>query len=269
LSGNHLTYHDSKLYYQKHIGGEKTLLIFHGFGHTHQNMEVISQYFLKKGYTVYSFDLFFHGNSTRTEATKPISIQELKQIIDLFLQKENISTFELLSYSLGSRFALTILGLYPKQVAAIYLIAPDAIQLSKWYRFSTSTWLGNKLFALVTQYPIFYQLLLSCAEKLKLANPSAIRFARNQMKTLAEREKIYHTWMSFRKLYQPFDQLSEQINQHQIQFKLFLGKYDRMIPHKILIQKCQSIHQKHIYVYDTGHNQLIHLDQLIYDLLKE
>ena len=263
---NFIQYHSSKLHYQKHKGGDKTVLIFHGFGHTHQDMNKISDLFVQAGYTVYSFDLYYHGKSFKDYSTKPIHIEEFKHIISLFINREKLQKFELLSYSIGSRFALTITYLFSGKIKALYLLAPDSICLSSVYRFSTSTFIGKTLFKLITKSSIVYKMLIATIGKLGIINASTIRFAKNQMKTVQERNKIFYTWMSFSKLYQSFQDVVNLMNKHHIDYHLFLGKYDRIIPSKKLIQKSQSIHQKTIYLYDMGHTQLLHSKQTLKDL---
>jgi len=59
------------LVYRKSGSAKKTLLLFHGFGQDHTAFDAIDT--LNELYTCYSFDLFFHGQSTWANDDNPIS----------------------------------------------------------------------------------------------------------------------------------------------------------------------------------------------------
>jgi len=261
----YISYKNSSLHYKKYQGGKKNIFIFHGYGHTHVEMFQLSKFFQQRGYTVYAFDLFFHGNSVWDYKEQPIQLEELKHIFTILLKKERIAHFSLLAYSIGSRFALSISYLFPQYVDAMYLIAPDAVKVSHWYRFLTSTTVGMILFRLVKSKR-FYNISVSIMSKLVFINTGILRFVKYRMSTEHERNKIYMTWMAFKKLSIPFVLLSEKLNEHAVSFYMFLGKYDRIIPYDKLMKQMKYLENKEVYLYDMGHNHLIRSTEVLDDL---
>ena len=69
-----------------------------------------------------------------------------KKLLGLFLEKENIEDFHVMGFSLGARLALTSFEMFPSKVKKLYLLAPDGIQDSIWFRIATGFWWGKKLF---------------------------------------------------------------------------------------------------------------------------
>ena len=73
---------DQELFYEKNGEGEKTLIFFHGFG---QNHKILSPWveLTNKQYTIYNFDLYYHGNSSRPDII--LSPEEWKSLFANFL----------------------------------------------------------------------------------------------------------------------------------------------------------------------------------------
>lgn len=105
------------LHYSKN--GNRPLLMFHGYG---QDASVF------KHIEGYSIELFFHGNSIWNKGEEPLEKSEWKDIIDEFLNKNNITTFSVLGFSMGGKFALATLEAFPGRVKEIILLAPDGVQ---------------------------------------------------------------------------------------------------------------------------------------------
>jgi len=265
MSSTYIPYKDSRLAYQKYEGGESCLFVFHGFGHTHLNMQEISFFFQKRGYTVYAFDLYFHGQSEWLYRGKPIQLTELQHIFSSFIAQEGIASFAVLAYSIGSRFAVSLGYLFSQNLSALYLIAPDAVKISPWYRFLTGNYFGKSIFRLVKNERA-YKIALSVMSSLGFVNASTLRFVQNRMKNKEERNKIYTTWMAFRVLGIPFEHLAQRFNCEEVPFYLFLGKYDRLIPYQKLLKQMDYLHKKEVYLYSTGHNQLPYAKSFFDDL---
>src|SRR5258708_7224352 len=139
-----IEYHGSKLFYYKYGVGQKAILLFHGFGQDHTAFNSWIEV-LKGDYMVYSFDLFFHGDSVWT-SSDPVEKADWKEIIELFLRKEKIVEFELSDCSMGGKFVLSPLESFPDRIKKIALIAPDGIKVNFWYRLATYPFLMRALF---------------------------------------------------------------------------------------------------------------------------
>ena len=57
-----IVYQSSELYYYREGDGNKVILLFHGFGQDHKAFDSWIDV-LESDYTIFAFDLFFHGNS--------------------------------------------------------------------------------------------------------------------------------------------------------------------------------------------------------------
>jgi len=265
MSSSYISYKNSRLAYQKYEGGKSCVFVFHGFGHTHLSMQEISLFFQERGYTVYAFDLYFHGDSEWQYDGSPIQLNELEHIFSSFLVQEDIDSFAILAYSIGSRFAVSLSYLFPQYLSAIYLMAPDAVKISAWYRFLTGNYFGKSIFRLIKNERA-YKIALSVMSSVGLVNASMLRFVQNRMKNKTERNKIYVTWMAFRALGIPFERLAQKLNREKVPFYLFLGKYDRLIPYQKLLKQMDYLKESEIYLYDTGHNQLLYAKPFFEDL---
>jgi pimeloyl-ACP methyl ester carboxylesterase len=162
-------YEGSRLHYLKYLGGEKIMLAFHGYGQDAQVFHEISTY-LTNGYTVYSFDLFFHGRSTWNKTKGEFSKNELETIFNMFLGKENISEFSVMAFSLGGKTALCLAELYPEKIEKLILIAPDGIKTSFWYNLATYPGPIRSLFRYIIFSPKLFFQLASLLYHLKFAN---------------------------------------------------------------------------------------------------
>src|SRR5690349_5025567 len=108
------------------------MLAFHGFG---QGKEAFSTFgeALSSDYTLYSFDLFFHGKSEWNYEEEPLEKEFWSEIIQRFLKEQDIRSFSVVGYSMGGKFALATVEAFPTHVKEVYLLAPVGIWISPWY----------------------------------------------------------------------------------------------------------------------------------------
>ncbi len=186
MSGDYhlLKFKKGILGYTKVGHGNQVLLAFHGFGQDHTAFDPIVGE-LEKRFTIYSFDLFFHGDS-EWHGNEPISKQEWATIISQFVNQENLSRFSLLGFSLGAKFALAALEAFEGAVESICFISPDGIKRNIWYNIATR-FPGRWFFQSLIKRPKRFHSILSLAQQLKLVDDSVIRFARSQMETEQQR----------------------------------------------------------------------------------
>src|SRR6185437_13009699 len=93
------------LHYRQYGKGSSALLCFHGYGQDHDVYRELEALYGNK-YTIYSFYLFYHGQSFWHNKKQPIEKEDWSAIIHQFLALEHIDHFSLVGYSMGSRFAL-------------------------------------------------------------------------------------------------------------------------------------------------------------------
>lgn len=252
-----VTINNTTLHYHKSGHGEKTLLAFHGFGQTGSIYHELAQE-LADRYTVYAFDLFFHGSSTWPHGEQPLEKEFWKSLINQLLTENNIQTFSLLGFSMGGKFALATLEAFPKQTQELILIAPDGIKTSFWYSLATYPVAFRNLFKSMIQKPERFNAIIQVAHKLRLVDKGILRFVESQMNTEEKRNRVYFSWVVFRHLKFNMTEIAHLINTHAIKLVMITGKYDKIITTKNMNRLLHKVKNNHSFTPETGHNGVIH-----------
>lgn len=241
----------STLFYQKRGNGGQCLLLFHGVGDDHSAFDALSQE-LAHQYTFYSFDLFFHGVSSRSDNTAPLSKNEWKDLIEAFLRQESINRFSVLGFSMGARLAMATAEAFAPQINNLFLVAPDGIVTSPWY------WLAvrfpfRKVFESFVRRPSNFERLLEVAHKFRLIDAGTMKFARLQMRSSEHRQRVYNTWMCFRDLSFDTDHLFKTLARHDAQTFVLLGSKDKMIDASSIQRKLRHTSDCDVRLVDATH----------------
>ncbi len=245
----------AKLFYSKSGNGAKSLLLFHGFGQDHTVFNLLVSE-LKETHTCFSFDLFFHGNSSWDGPERPVSQQEWKTLITRFLEKENVQNFSVLGYSLGGRPAIATYGAFPSRTDQLILVAAEGIRYNFWYQWATMPWIGRPLFRKLSFHPTLLNKAILTAENLGIISRSVARFASKQMSLPAMRHRVYHSWIAFRSLGLSVNSLKKLALQSKTQLKLIFGANDPIIsPNEI--KSIRQLPKARIEVIDVGHHGLL------------
>lgn len=229
LSKNH------SLSYYTFGSGNTPLLCFHGYGLNgldfRQYAEALPQY------TFYSFNLYFHDAASFFSPAKDYAPRHLGRIMERFFERNGIEAFDLLAFSIGSRFALTLLELFPQRVGRVTLLAPDGLAEKAAYRFSTRTAIGRALFKAACHSPQLLRLPARWLSKANLLPQSVGKLVRNEVATPFLRRRVYNTWILSSKLIInkiQFLTLTKQIP--HVPIKVFLAKREEMLSNKKLIK---------------------------------
>ncbi|MBA4055299.1 MAG: alpha/beta hydrolase, partial [Marivirga sp.] len=140
-----LRYKKSSLHYINTGSGSKILLVFHGFGQDHKVFRELTES-LSGIYTIYLFDLYFHGKSEWGYDELPLEKEHWKDTIQQFLNENEIEKFCLAGFSLGGKFVLSTLESFPSKTEEVFLLAPDGIKTSSWYSLATYPIIFRKIF---------------------------------------------------------------------------------------------------------------------------
>jgi pimeloyl-ACP methyl ester carboxylesterase len=253
--GSIINYKNSQLYYSKSGEGETILLLFHGFG---QHLGVFNDWTPHLGtqFTLYQFDLFFHGQSVWNEK-EALEKKEWEQIIELFLAKEKIDHFSLAGFSLGGKFAMATAECFPEKVKQLFLLAPDGIKTSAWYSLATYPLATRSLFKSMIEKPERFFRLIKIARTLNLVDKGIVRFVENQMNTRKKREQVYLTWVFFRHIKVELGTFAQLINKQSIPVTMIVGKYDKVIVAENMKLLLDKLDKKELFVLEAGHNDLI------------
>ncbi|HRG11449.1 MAG TPA: alpha/beta hydrolase [Cyclobacteriaceae bacterium] len=243
------------LYYRKTGSGDTVVLWFHGFGQNHQAFDKLIEA-NSEGFTHYTFDLFFHGNSVWA-GDGAIDKQQWKELIQLFLDQTGIKNFSIVGFSIGCRFAVTLAEQFPDGVLKLIMLAPDGIQFRFWYWFATYPYLCRKLFHRIVTKPAFWNRLLSFLETTRLIDRKLLRFAQRQMDTQQKREQVYNSWVHFRYLKSNVAGLALMADVHKITITLIAGTRDKVVPARLVQILKNQKPVLHYHLLDANHNELI------------
>lgn len=247
---------EASLKYTIWPGGEKILLCFHGFGQDHSVFR--SVYEAAKGtYTVYSFDLFFHGESQWHLGEQSLLPAHWFELMQHFFEKEPMEHFEVMGFSMGGKYALITAQLFPNKVGHIHLLAPDGIKTHFSYRFSTYPLLFRKLFKTQIKKPGFFNGLVKFTRSLKLMDNYTLRFAEKQMDTEFKRAQVYYSWVALRHFMPDLNLVADIVNHSQTALTFYLGKYDKVIHRTEIKPLADLLDDYELVEVESGHSRLI------------
>lgn len=245
-----------QLAYGKRGTGTKALLFFHGFGQDHHVFDELTDA-LSQDYTCYVFDLFFHGQSTWAKGESAIEKTEWKDLLTQFLEEHRIENFSVLGFSMGGKFALSCLELFPLRIESVFLLAPDGIKTNFWYSLATYPIAFRKLFKSMINHHERFHTVARMALRLGFIDKGILRFIESQMNTEEKRKRVYYSWVVFRHFQFNPEKLAHYINEQNISFTLIAGKYDKIITVANMKPFIDKLKQVRFEVIEAGHNDLI------------
>src|ERR1700741_765271 len=92
-------YKQASLHYSVYGNGSKPIFLFHGFGLNGTIFYELEKV-LAEEYTLYNFDLFFHGKSEWRTLEEPMSEEFWTELVTEFIREKNLPSFSLLGYSI-------------------------------------------------------------------------------------------------------------------------------------------------------------------------
>jgi pimeloyl-ACP methyl ester carboxylesterase len=249
-------YRRNLVHYVKAGNGNHPLLVFHGFGQDH-TLYVPLLKSLSKKYTLYIIDLFFHGKSEWNEGEKPLHKSEWNNILQVLFQEQHISSFSILAYSLGGKFALATVEGFPKQIREIFLLAPDGIKTSFWYSLATYPKVLRSFFKSMIFRHDRFLMITNRLNNMNLVDKGLLRFADFQMNTEAKRKRVYYSWVVFRHLTFDLKNIAALINDNNIRLTMIVGKYDKVIRPENMQRLLKHVRDYKIEILESGHTGLI------------
>ena len=256
MSTNSFEYEGAVIQFEKYGNGNKIIFAFHGFGQDKFHYRKIALV-LGKEYTLYSFDLFFHGASFWHKKDKPIAKDFWIEMIRLFMNHYHIEKASFMGFSMGGKFAMALTEGLPGKTDELILIAPDGIKVSPYYILATGPAFMRRVLRSLVINPTPFKWVTKLAVGLHLADKSVIRFAETQMNTREKRRRVYYSWVVFRKLTVDPEKLAYVVNKHQIKVTMFLGMYDKIMTLKQMAPFLSMISDEEVHSLVAGHNNLL------------
>lgn len=208
-------------------------------------------------YTLYSFDLFAHGQSVWGHGDSALSPKVWSEMIEEFLEQEQINEFSIMAYSMGGKMALTAYEYFSKRVKKLILIAPDGIKTSFWYSAATYPGILSKFFKFTVYNPSYYFKILKVFKFFKLIDQGILKFADNEMNSPSKRERVYFSWMIHRNIIPSKEIIVEKLNASSTEIIFVTGRYDKIMQSKDIATFADKIKNAKHYVLDSGHTSLL------------
>lgn len=256
MESKFLHYKGVTLHYLKHGYGNKALICFHGYGQDASVFLPLAEVLAQK-YTLYSFDLFFHGKSNWKDCEIPLSADFLAQLFEYWIDQERLADINFCGYSLGGKIIISLLQKSKIQVNKILLIAPDGIKTNFWYDLATYPYWARRIFKYTVEHPAAFFRIVNVLGKIGALDKGVVKFAKFRMNERAKREKVYNTWLTYRKLRPQLQTLSRKINAEDIHLVLYLGQFDKIITYKRVKPLLNQLNQYEYFSLNKGHSGLI------------
>ena len=235
--------------------GKKKIIAFHGYG---QDSEVFRQLSdLDPELTVYSFDLFYHGLSSLPPVNPPLTAARLAQIFSDFLLQASLEKFSVIGFSMGGKYALSIISSFPDMVDKVILVAPDGIKKDFWYQLATRSIAVRWIFRKVVDHPEILRKTAFLLDRLNLVDGRVRKFALNEMNTREKRIRVYQSWIFHRHLFVNLGEIAEKIRREKIEVVFVLGKHDRIITPKYIIPLKKLLTASEVKELSCGHTTLL------------
>jgi pimeloyl-ACP methyl ester carboxylesterase len=249
------------LHYHRLGHGPKILLAFHGIGQTGLSCFQAFAGSLGNDYTIYAFDLFFHGQSQGIHGHDSFSEEDMvtkpvwEKLISTFLLEHTIERFDIVAFSMGGRFALATLEAFSQQIDKAFLIAPDGVSEHPVYTLASRFPPTRKLFHWALQNPDTLIKSAGLFEKLGLIHNSLIRFTQYMLADPKRQETIYRSWLAFRMLKFDIPAVYQKLEGTKIY--LFVGKYDKLLKAKDVKKLSVLLPKGQYHVLSAGHAHLV------------
>ncbi len=208
-------------------------------------------------YTIYSFDLFLHGQSSHLSEENPLTVHQWCEIVRHFLDEQHITRFSLMGYSMGGRFVLTLVVCFAERIRQIILVAPDGIRSSSWYQFASATVVGNHLLRITVLQPRLFFATLHWAYRRGWVQRSVLRFVESHMNTRGKRWLVYRRWTALRNISPNLAAVIEQANSQSVRVTIYVGTYDKIVNAKQVVALHKKLNNSQLYDLPCGHNKLI------------
>jgi pimeloyl-ACP methyl ester carboxylesterase len=242
------------LHYQKIGKSDKILLAFHGMGQDFSCFQKFAQTFDNQ-YTTYLFDLPFHGES---KVNEPIITKEIwQEYLENFLQENQIKNFSIIAFSMGGRFALATLEAFSERIENALLLAPDGITEDPFYYGATRFNFTRNLFKKLLKNNHKFHGFAGFLSRVGIVHESVLKFAKMMVNTPEKQEQLYQSWIGFRTLRFDIEKLSQLIDNQPIKIKIFMGKYDKLLPIHNVYPLTKRLKNIELIVLESTHGRLV------------
>lgn len=249
-----LAYEGNIISYVTYGTGSTPVVCLHGYAQNATRWSILEP-FLKDRFTLYAFDLPYHGR-TQWKNVETFTVAAFVDIIKQVLLP-GAKTFYLLAYSMGGRIALGLLQAIPQMIAKVVLLAPDGLHGNPWYRFATHTRAGRALFNECKKNP---KLIISVGKQLRkrgILSEQMYNLAHYYINDETARFTLYDRWISTRHFDPSLSKLRAIILRQHTPVDMIFAKHDKIILASRGTAFAKGVESYvHIHVIDAGHSFL-------------
>lgn len=249
------TSHGHVISYHQYGRGENTIVCFHGFGQSGEVFEIYSQD-LGDQHTIVAIDLFFHGGSIY-RSNDPLVHTLWHEIFFEFKCALNIHQFDVIGFSIGSKFAISTFMQYSDQIRYLFLMAPDGLRESRWYRLATFPLVRQFIFKYLMTHPRRLDQLIYLLGRFKIINASTFKFIRTHLRNHEKRIQVYDSWSGFRKMRYKLNVVKSHFAAHPLPIQIVFGNMDHILGiYQLGSTLCKFKNLEAHYVH-SNHNSLV------------
>lgn len=206
-------------------------------------------------YTTYLFDLPFHGKS---EVEELIITKEIwKEYLSEFLQENQIQNFSIICFSMGGRFGLATLEAFSERIEEAILLAPDGITEDPFYVLATRFGFTRKIFKYVVNHQHKFHGFANMLASIGITDHSVVKFAKMMVDSSEKREQLIKAWVGFHQLRFDMKNLTQLINNQEITMRIFMGKYDKLLPIQNVYPLTKHLENKELIILESSHARLV------------
>ncbi len=231
-------------------GNQKLWLVaFYGYGQSATVFEALYDK-IKSTHNILVID------NPMQDYSRDIHPEDLKKYLSECFSRLGISTFQTVSYSMGSRLNLYMPLFFKNQLKRIIIAAPDGIKFNFWNRVAISTPWGRWLFKYFVENGPIYMKVLKFLNSIGIVNKSMYAFSKWNMRDDKRRKNVYNAWMNMRYLRPNLNEVNNIIEENKIAMTTYFGKNDPVIP-IALQERCEKYFPTASHVLlDADHNLL-------------
>lgn len=242
------------MFTHKLYGGKKSqwLIAFYGYGQSASVYEALFKQ-IQSTYNLLVID------NPMQDYQQDIHPTDFRDALQQLLVQYDISTFNTISYSMGSRLNLYIPIFFPEKVNKMMLVAPDGIVTNFWNRAAVNTPWGQRLFYFFVQHGDAYVKTLTFFHRLGIVNKSLYAFSKWHMRDITRRRNVYNAWMNMRLLRPDLLRVQQVIDGHHITLITFFGRQDPVIS-PVIQRKCAMAFPAASHRWLEGDHNLLNME---------
>lgn len=255
LEHHFINFHNSTIHYTKQGSQTPVLICFHGHGWNCYNFDYIMPE-LVQHFTVYSFDLFAHGESEWKEEEE-FSQDHFKNIFEIFFKNHDIHQFSVMGYSLGGRWATSLMASYSNQTKAIYLVAADGLKRGTIIDILSRIKQTNKIINYFIKHPKLFLGGIKLGYLMGMIDREARDFYLGKNDTPEKRALILKRIKLCKNLLVPTPELIQKIKDNHISVHLFYGSSDFVMPVLLTNNLVKALGKDILHKIDDDHMLVI------------